>query len=243
MDIFASGRDHPRLGGQGKGTALSIADIMRGFLPGSIEAGLNRAYGRSLRHYGATPQAVFWNSRKSQEARFAALLAMVSRDLAAKGRSDTAPVIADIGCGYGAMLDYMRARPGLSSWGYQGVDINAAMIRECRTRFASDKPRFTLGRTPASVVDYAVFSGTFNLCLIADEDRWPSYIIDCLAGCWPHCRRGMALNLLCRKQTGVSNRIYYADRDHMVRALSRFGRVEAMPTVGVKHDVSFLVTR
>ena len=136
---------------------------MRGFLPGSVEAGLNRAYGQSLRH-GATPQAVFWNSRKSQEARFAALLAMVNRDLGAKGRRGTAPVIADIGCGYGAMLDYMRARPGLSSWGYQGVDINAAMIRECRTRFAAQEP-VSPWPSAGGPVDYAVFSGTFNLCL------------------------------------------------------------------------------
>ena len=222
---------------------MSIADIMRGFLPGSIEAGLNRAYGSSLRHHGASPQAVFWNSRKSQEARFAALLAMVNRDLAAAGRGRTAPAIADIGCGYGAMLDYMRARPGLSSWDYHGVDINAAMIRACRTRFAVEKGRFTLARTPATAVDYAVFSGTFNLCLIADADRWPDYIMDCLAGCWPQCRRGMALNLLCRKQTGVTNRIYYGDHDAMLAAFGRFGRAGSMPTPGVRHDVTFLVTR
>jgi len=226
-----------------KGTALSIVDIMRGFLPGSIEAGLNRAYGRSLRHHGASPQAVFWNSRKSQEARFASLLAAVNRDVLATGRVGSLPVIADVGCGYGAMLDYMRARPGLSSWGYHGVDINAAMIRECRTRFAADKHRFTLSRTPPVAVDYAVLSGTFNLCLTGDEEGWPAYIMDCLAGCWPHCRRGMALNLLCRKQTGVSNRIYYADQNAMLASLGRFGRVDSMATPGVKHDVTFLVIR
>ena len=222
---------------------MSIGDIMRGFLPGSVEAGLNRAYGQSLRRHGATPQAVFWNSRKSQEARFAALMAMIARDLVARERAGEAPVIADIGCGYGAMLDYLRARPGLSSWDYQGVDINTAMIRECRSRFAADKARFTLGRAPAGPVDYALFSGTFNLCLSGDADRWAGYINDCLAGSWPLCRRGMALNLLCRTQTGISNRIFYADQDATQAALSRFGRVEAMPTRGVKHDVTFLVTR
>ena len=243
MNGFAGGGRHPRLAGQGKETDLSITDIMRGFLPGSVEAGLNRAYGQSLRRHGASPQAVFWNSRKSQEARFAALLAMINRDLAAKGRSETAPVIADIGCGYGAMLDYMQARPVLSSWGYQGVDINTAMIRECRVRFAADKARFTLGKVPASSVDYAVFSGTFNLCLTGDADRWARYIIECLAGCWPHCRRGMALNLLCRPRAGITNRIYYADQDSVLAALARFGRVEAVPTRGAKHDVTFLVGR
>ena len=234
---------HSRLKVLGKETDLSIADIMRAFLPGSIEAGLNRAYGQSLRRHGASPQAVFWNSKKSQTARFAALLGTIRSELTSAGRADAIPQIADVGCGYGALLEYMRARPGLSSWGYHGVDINAAMIRECRTRFATDKARFTLGREPAVPVDYAVFSGTFNLCLIGDAARWESYILECLAGSWPQCGKGMALNLLCRKQTGITDRIYYADRDAMTATLRRFGRVTAAPTPGVRHDVTFLVTR
>ena len=85
---------------------MSIADIMRGFLPGSIEAGLNCLWPQSAPLWGHAAGCVLEFMEKP-EARFAAL-AMVSRDLAAKGRSDTAPVIADIGCGYGATLDYMR---------------------------------------------------------------------------------------------------------------------------------------
>ena len=44
--------------------------------PFSIEAGVIRAYNSALGRHGATPQGVFWNSVKSQNARFAALLAI-----------------------------------------------------------------------------------------------------------------------------------------------------------------------
>ena len=70
-------------------------------LPFSIEAGVIRAYTVALGRHGATPQGVFWNSAKSQNARFAALLAMIR---AHRAKADAhPPTIADIGCGYGAL--------------------------------------------------------------------------------------------------------------------------------------------
>ena len=66
---------------------------------------------------------------------------------------------------------------------------------------------------------------------------------DALAACWPRGRHGMALNLLCRRETAIEARIFYAVEADMTAALRRFGRVEAAPIRGLKHDVTFLVTR
>ena len=203
-----------------------------------IDLGLNRAYRRALSRHGATPQGVFWNSSKNQAARFAVLLGAVADHA---GRRDLS--IADIGCGYGPMLDYMRGRPQYRSWEYAGIDITRAMIAEARRRNPQYAARFAVGKLPLGRVDYAVFSGTFNLCLIDDPDRWQRYILDALAACWPRCRNGMALNLLCRRETTIEASIFYAVEADMAAALCRFGRVEAAPTRGLKHDVTFLVTR
>ena len=144
---------------------------MRGLIdaiwPLSVESGLSRAYRRALSRHGATPQGVFWNSSKSQAARFATLLGTVADHA---GRRN--PSIADIGCGYGLMLDYMRDRPQYRGWQYAGIDITRAMIAEARRRHPQDAARFAVGKLPPGRVDYAVFSGTFNLCLIDDPDRW-----------------------------------------------------------------------
>ena len=106
---------------------------MRGLIdairPFSVESGLSRAYRRALSRHGATPQGVFWNSSKSQTSRFAALLGMVSDHA---GRRDLS--IADIGCGYGPMLDYMQDRPQYRSWQYAGIDITRAPESSARTR-------------------------------------------------------------------------------------------------------------
>ena len=208
--------------------------------PFSIEAGLIRAYGVALGRHGATPQGVFWNSAKSQNARFAALLAMIRSRRAKAG--DPPPAIADIGCGYGALYDYMRGHAEYADWDYAGFDINPAMIRACRQRHPEAAARFDTGATPACPVDYALFSGTFNLCLINDAARWQRYILDQLAGWHPHCRRGMILNLLYRRQMSITNNIFYADREAILRELRRrFGDVHIADTPGVKHDTTLFI--
>lgn len=204
---------------------------------------MNRAYGRALSRHGASPQGVFWNSPKSQRARFTALFDMIAGHAASQPGPEPRPSVADIGCGYGAMLSYMQDRPQVGSWPYLGIDINPAMIAAAQRRLPHAAGRFTIGKLPPRPVDYALFSGTFNLCLIGDLDRWQRYILSSLAACWPLCRRGMVLNMLCQRESRINANIYYADQQAMTEALSQFGKVEATPTRGLKHDVTFLVCR
>ena len=188
-------------------------------LPFSIDARINRAYAACLAQHGPTPQVVFWNSQKTQSARFTALLAAVSHDQNLWQQDGDTPVIADMGCGYGALLAHMRARPVLAAWTYHGIDITPAMIRACRTKYPDMAAQFTIGKTPPVPVDYCLFSGTFNLCLINDPTRWQQYILDALIPCWRASRYGMVLNLLCAATPTIRNHIYYASRDIMVAAL------------------------
>ena len=217
--------------------------LFRSPMPFSLDARITRAYAACLGQHGPTPQGVFWNSAKTQSARFAALLAAISHAHTAR-QSGGAPLIADMGCGYGALLGYMRGRPALADWGYRGVDVTPAMIRACRAEFPDMKAHFTIGKAPPMQVDYCLFSGTFSLCLTPDAARWQRYIIDELAACWQASRHGMAINLLCAREPVIRNNIYYASRDAIVAAFeAKFGNVTSHPTRQVKHDVTFLITR
>ena len=124
---YAPGRFDNRLVSHGLGADLPMRGLIDAIRPFSVESGLSRAYRRALSRHGATPQGVFWNSSKSQTSRFAALLGMVSDHA---GRRDLS--IADIGCGYGPMLDYMQDRPhllyGLGSLWLMGLGIRAAYL-------------------------------------------------------------------------------------------------------------------
>jgi SAM-dependent methyltransferase len=212
------------------------------FWPFSIEAGVIRAYSSALGRHGATPQGVFWNSAKSQNARFAALLAMIRAHRSQADAADHPPTIADIGCGHGALYGYMRRRAEYADWGYSGLDINPAMISSCRQRFPDGATGFEIGARPVRPVDYALYSGTFNLCMIDDAARWQRYILDQLADCRPYCRRGMVLNLLCRRQMTITNNIFYADREAILYELRcRLGDIHVAATPGLKHDTTLFI--
>ncbi len=78
---------------------------------------VNEYYTRKMLEHGPTPQGVDWNSAQSQETRFVQLLKVVDWS--------TPPVLGDFGCGYGALLDYLKARHVACT--YRGYDISDAM--------------------------------------------------------------------------------------------------------------------
>jgi SAM-dependent methyltransferase len=209
-----------------------------------IERSLNKAYAERLGERGSTPQGVFWNSRQNQMVRFAALLSRVTGHVAWTKPKPRTLSIADIGCGYGAMLEFIRARPQFTHLRYMGLDINPAMIAACQDNFPTAAHLFKIGKKPVSPVDFSVFSGTFNLCHIDDTKRWEAYMFACLDSCWQNSRMGMALNLLCAPETKISNQIFYVNRaDFIAKASARFGATHAIATREVKDDYTFLITR
>ena len=215
---------------------------MRGLIdaiwPLYVESGLSRAYRRALARHGATPQGVFWNSSKARphgSPRF-----WVRSRTMPGGGTRLLPISAAAMARCSTICGTVR---NIAAGSMRGIDITRAMIAESQTQASAGCSNVAVGKLPPSRVDYVVFSGTFNLCLIDDPDRWQRYILDALAGCWPRCRHGMALNLLCRRETAIEASIFYAVEADMTAALRRFGRVKAAPARGLKHDVTFLVTR
>src|SRR5262245_35351649 len=85
-------------------------------------------YTRRLAEHGLTPRGVDWNSAESQALRFEQLLAVC--------RGDRAASLGDYGCGYGAMLEHVRAAGYTGA--FRGYDIAPAMVEAARSRFGAD---------------------------------------------------------------------------------------------------------
>ena len=213
--------------------------MIRNFTYRLLERRLNNAYRSRLTTRGATAEGVFWRSKASQTARFRALLALITSET-----NDRPLSIADIGCGYGAMLDFLQDSPAFDDIAYQGTDINGAMIDACHQRFPTKKHLFQRADRLASLVDFCVFSGTFNLTHSNDPDLWNDYVFTMLARYHPQCRRGMALNLICAPEMMIKGQIFYANRAAFIaRATAALGPTVATSTPGVTNDVSFLIRR
>ena len=213
--------------------------MLRQVIFSALERKSKRAYKERLAALGPTPKGVFWRDESTQIARFDALL-----DLVDSVTPVANPTLGDVGCGYGAMLDFVQKTPRYQNFHYIGIDINRTMINSCKEKFPDQKHLFFVGKHPPSPVDFCVFSGTFNLCYTTDISLWNEYIFTNLQQCWQRSRYGDVLNLLCGSKTEIKNQIFYTERERFITAASRvFGPTHARRTPHVKGDVTFLIAK
>ena len=213
----------------------------------AIKRRINQTYAKRLAAKGSQPEGVFWNSEANQINRFVTLLALINTATGIEPSTNNAgrPVlIAEIGCGYGALYRYLQQRNAPDRWHYHGVDINPAMIAACRKNFPNEVNQFKVADRPQHEVDFSVFSGTFNLTPVDDCEQWLGYILHGLQNCWPLSRRGMVLNFLCAPEAKINKKIFYTNRRHFIDMAGRhFGPTIAVPTKDVAGDFSFLISR
>lgn len=169
-----------------------------------VLAPVERYYAEKLREFGMQPRGVDWNGEDGQRLRFAKLCEVVD---------SSAPFsIADIGCGYGALYDFLAAQP--TAFEYVGVDIAASMIEAATSAHAGKaNARFEQGTVPAAPVDYAVASGIFNVKLASAERDWLAYVKATLENMNRCARRGFSFNCLTSYSDEDRKRkdLHYAD--------------------------------
>lgn len=177
-------------------------------------------YDHRLRECGATARGVFWKNDDGQRLRFEVLLGAI--DIA----DDKGGIsITDLGCGYGALFDYIAQRPFMQNSLYFGYDICEAMVLEAGRRVHDPRARFDQSLMATRPADYAFVSGTYNMKLDDSDREWEAYIETNLKDLWAKTRKGLAFNMLCATTKSRKERdLYYADwrvfRDFCVKELS-----------------------
>ena len=175
-------------------------------------------YSTKLAAHGATPRGVDWNGVEGQRLRFEQLMRIVETD----GQLS----VSDIGCGYGALFEFLVPRyPQLR---YVGCDVSASMIEAARARFVGDgRAFFAQGAEPPERADYCVASGIFNVRLGHSALSWQAYILSMLDVLDRSSRRGFAFNCLTSYSDPQRMRadLHYADPmalfDHCKRRYAR----------------------
>jgi SAM-dependent methyltransferase len=186
---------------------------------------VRKYYEAKLLQHGATPGGVDWNSDTSQRLRFEQF-----ERLFADQRD---PRIVDYGCGYGALVDYLRGRG--RTWDYVGFDVSPAMIEAARQGHAGDaRARFVGDRSELEPGDLVVASGIFNVRLAVSDAAWLAYMLDTIHDLASLGCGGFAFNAL----TSYSHRerqrpdLYYADP----RVLFDFCKRTFSKRVALLHD-------
>jgi SAM-dependent methyltransferase len=160
-------------------------------------------YSDKVTRHGTTAAGVDWGSEEKQSVRFRQLV---------RGFDDEPFSVLDVGCGYGALWDFLKAQG--REFTYHGVDLSDQMIASARAlHLHASGCTFAVGSLPEPGFDYVVASGIFNVTLGIDKRIWESYVQKMLSNMFVACRKGLAANFL----TSYSDphrrdeKLFYAD--------------------------------
>jgi SAM-dependent methyltransferase len=182
-------------------------------------------YSAKLSEHGRTANGVDWNGEESQVLRFAQLSSIIG----ATGEYS----INDIGCGYGALYDYLKSRS--QPFTYVGIDISGEMIDSATEHYRdSANARFIQGSEPREIADYSVASGIFNVRLDHSDEVWNKHIEDALTVLDTFSSKAFAFNCLTSYSDPERMRdyLYYPNPEKMFALCkNRFSR-----NVALLHD-------
>lgn len=175
-------------------------------------------YDSKLSLFGETPQGVDWNGEDSQKLRFQQLCKLIENCCNFE--------VNDLGCGYGALFDYLQQIPGNVT--YYGYDVSESMIAAARSRLSRfGNAQFYVANRPQNHADFGFASGIFNVRLQQKDSAWEDYIIETLEFLNETSRKGFAFNCLSL-YSDIEKRkdyLYYGDPgkwfDHCKRNFTR----------------------
>ena len=159
--------------------------------------------GRHARH-GSTSRGVDWNGEQGQQLRFEQLCRIITP-------TDKFS-ISDLGCGYGALYDYLAQR--YPEFEYSGFDISESLIESAEQLYGNAaNARFVLASTPSPRADYCVASGIFNVRFNRSDSEWRDYLYATLETMDRSSNLGFAFNCLTSYSDADRMRddLYYAD--------------------------------
>lgn len=177
---------------------------MKGF--GEISAVMGAHYARTFAEHGASPEGVDWGPDPADHRlRLGRMLAV-----AEIGRQpDAAQSLLDVGCGYGSLLDEMKAR-GLDL-SYTGIDICGAMIDIARAHhpdaewLVADILQMTGDRS----YDYAVCNGILTLKLTVSQRDMDAFLKAVVTRMFRIARVGIAFNVMTTHVNYTAPNLYY----------------------------------
>ena len=207
----------------------------------TFENTLGQIYWKRFQQFGSTPQGSFWATEARQALRFEIILCEIDKLSGAEGFS-----LADIGCGYGALVDHLLKRPASFVTSYIGYDISDQLIAACKRRFEQRWASFICSPAPRQEQDFSVMSGPFNLAATRDVVLWQNYVFDALQACWSHTRVAMIFNLQVAPSARISpqSHIYYANSDQVLEhCVARFGPTKRLVHPDLPQDATFVVLK
>ena len=185
---------------------------------------LDTFFSSALAEFGPVNQGAGWADLDQQIKRFAEL---------SKAFDTSEPFdVLDYGCGYGAMLDYLKSTK--ASAAYWGYDISKALLKAARDTHPGMEDRFLSEIPQGKRYDYVVASGIFNLRMDIPLDTWDDIVHATIDKFHALSSRGFAFNMLTSYREPHHKRscAYYGDPLHFFDLCFR----KYSPNIALIHD-------
>ena len=190
--------------------------------------------------YGPTPEASLWFNKSRQLARFSKLTeAIVSRV------SNNEVTIGDVGCGYGAFLDYLAKHNSEIRFKYYGYDIADRVIAYCSKNLQTANATFLHSSRPTRKADFHVMSGTYNYAPEMDVGTWRSYMRDEIKYIFSATNKCIVFNLMLADQACISkSNIFYEEMEHFLSfCMKELGKTTILEHSLLKLEKTFCIEK
>ena len=205
----------------------------------SIDTQIADTYNKRFLKLGPAPEASMWFSKKRQFTRFDTIL----KEIRLLTRQNETSII-DIGCGYGAFLEFLSESCADDIRSYYGYDISREVIKFCKEQY-SKEAAFYIGSIPSFTAEFIIMSGTYNFFPSTDYNSWNLYFYRSLETLWSKATRAMIFNLQTSDQEKITDGgIVYASKKKIeTYCKANFGNVRAVINPIISKDVTFVVKK
>ena len=180
-----------------------------------------------------------WFSKRRQVLRFELICKYI---FAVNQRGSIS--ISDVGCGYGAFLDYLLDKKMGQDWRYFGFDLSSEVIEYCKKKY-TDMAVFYNIPTPIQKTDFIIMSGTFNYFPSGDYNLWRLYFQKSLKVLWNKVNCAMIFNLQVSDHVGIkdSGIVYTSKEEVEVFCNHNLGNTELLHHRLIPNDMTFVVKK
>ncbi len=205
----------------------------------SIDSKIAEIYNQRFLQIGPMPEASMWFSKKRQFTRFD----IIFNEIKLLTRNNERSII-DIGCGYGAFIEFLSERGADDIWSYYGYDVSNEVIKFCKGHYSQDAAFYT-GSIPTFMGDFIIMSGTFNFFPSKDYNSWKLYFYKSLKALWSKTTCAMIFNLQILDQEKITDEgIVYTSKDEIESfCKTNFGNVKAVTNPAIPKDVTFVTKK
>mgnify|MGYP000986082903 CR=1 FL=1 len=168
-----------------------------------ISKAMQEHYSKTFSAHGCSSEGVDWGNK--QQA-----VALRHRAMEAVIRSYPASIL-DVGCGYGAFLDYAQEPENLS---YTGIDLVEDMVKSGRS--LHPKAKFICGDFLNSQIsprsyDYVICNGILTQKLVATTAEMDEYARQLVRKMFETAKIGIAFNIMSTHVNFQVENLYYKD--------------------------------